>query len=267
MERGSLTRRALAKVAGIGILPGSILAAAILVSASIVVAAIPDSRGNIRACYNTKTGALRVIDPTSGPNRRCRAGERALTLQQKGAAGAPGRTGAAGGPGANGTPGAAGRDGTAGANGKDGTNGVNGTNGATGSAGSAGATGATGERGATGADGNAGVQGATGATGPGFCTPGATQSPSGCSQLGACSGSQSVCNQQGTRFACNYSSNPNVEVDANGNLVANESRCDGIDNNCNGVADEGFGLGQSCGSSGGVRVCNAQQNGSVCSSP
>lgn len=49
-----------------------------------------------------------------------------------------------------------------------------------------------------------------------------------------------------------------------------QEKCDGIDNNCNGVVDEGFGVGQICVvglgrcQQNGLTVCNAQGTGTVC---
>ena len=49
----------------------------------VAVASIPSSAGVISACYNTKTGALRVID---APSKRCGSGERPLSWQKNGPA-------------------------------------------------------------------------------------------------------------------------------------------------------------------------------------
>jgi hypothetical protein len=55
-------------------------------------------------------------------------------------------------------------------------------------------------------------------------------------------------------WRCDYSAVPNVEL-SGGNLALSESRCDGLDGNCNGVVDlDGFAqLGSSC--SAGTGVC------------
>ncbi len=58
--------------------------------------------------------------------------------------------------------------------------------------------------------------------------------PNICDSDGACSGAVPTCTANGWR--CNYSAN--VETDGNGNLVE-ETRCDGIDNDCDGATDEG----------------------------
>jgi len=112
------------------------------VAAGIAYAAIPDSNGVIRGCYQASSGALRVIgsNPTVGGGK-CSAGEKALNWNQRGPTGTKGATGA------NGTKGATGANGV---------------------------TGATGTAGPTGPTGTTGVQGATGPTGPG-ATSGMTQ--------------------------------------------------------------------------------------------
>jgi hypothetical protein len=65
-----------------------------------------------------------------------------------------------------------------------------------------------------------------------------------CIQTGPCAGSTPSC--QGVNgWRCNYG--PNVEVTANGAVAVAETRCDNIDNNCNGQTDESFPLkGQPC---------------------
>jgi hypothetical protein len=79
-------RRKLAVVSGIAILG--------LAAAGIAYATIPDSGGVIHGCYDTKTGALRVIDTGS-----CVAKEAALNWNQtgpQGIQGVPGPQGPAG---------------------------------------------------------------------------------------------------------------------------------------------------------------------------
>ena len=67
------------------------------VAAGIAYAAIPDSNGVIRGCYQASSGALRVIgsNPTVGGGK-CSAGEKALNWNQRGPTGAKGATGANG---------------------------------------------------------------------------------------------------------------------------------------------------------------------------
>jgi hypothetical protein len=58
-----------------------------------------------------------------------------------------------------------------------------------------------------------------------------------------CAGADFVC--QGTKgWRCNYG--PGVEVDQNGKLVLVETKCDGVDGNCNGQVDESFDVGTAC---------------------
>jgi type VI secretion system secreted protein Hcp len=84
------------------------VATAILIVAggAAAVASIPDSEGVIRACYSTRTGAVRVIDGEAGAT--CQRGERALDWNQRGPAGEPGEPGAPGAPGPQGPAGPAG---------------------------------------------------------------------------------------------------------------------------------------------------------------
>jgi hypothetical protein len=76
-----------------------------------------------------------------------------------------------------------------------------------------------------------------------------------------CAGADFVC--QGTSgWRCNYG--PGVEVKPNGTLVFVETKCDGLDGNCNGQIDEAFtDLGAECDNGlvgacrdGGLRICD-----------
>jgi hypothetical protein len=60
-----------------------------------------------------------------------------------------------------------------------------------------------------------------------------------CDQDGPCAGSSPQC-QGASGWRCNYGSN--VDVASNGAVAVVESRCDNIDNNCNGQVDETFPL-------------------------
>jgi hypothetical protein len=74
---------------------------------------IPDSHGVIHGCFRARTGALRVV----AGGVKCAHGERPLSWNQEGPAGAPGRAGSSGAPGAGGprgSPGGAGEAGAAG---------------------------------------------------------------------------------------------------------------------------------------------------------
>lgn len=57
-----------------------------------------------------------------------------------------------------------------------------------------------------------------------------------CQQKGECNGAAPVC-QQGA-WTCSY--NSNVEMAASNQIVSNETRCDGKDNDCDGCIDESF---------------------------
>jgi hypothetical protein len=94
--------------------------AGLAAAGAIAFAQIPDPGGVIHACYNNSTGALRVIDPSSG--RPCApTGETALTFNQQGQAGAAGPAGSSGPPGAAGPAGPTGAPGARGAKGRSGT--------------------------------------------------------------------------------------------------------------------------------------------------
>jgi hypothetical protein len=98
--------------------------------------------------------------------------------------------------------------------------------------------------------------------------------PSGlCRTLGACAGAGAAC-MGVLGFRCSYGAG--VEVDpASGQPVARETRCDGVDGNCNGAIDEAFrALGGSCASEGvgacrttGRYVCSADGSGVSCDAP
>jgi MYXO-CTERM domain-containing protein len=83
-----------------------------------------------------------------------------------------------------------------------------------------------------------------------------------CSNKGVCNGATIPIVCTGANgFQCDYSGVANVERDVNGNLSLLETKCDGLDNNCNGIADlDGFPLkGQTC--SAGIGAC--QNTGSI----
>ena len=85
----------------------------------------------------------------------------------------------------------------------------------------------------------------------------------------SCSVGVGACQATGV-FTCN-ASNPSGATICNANPGTPTTEiCDGIDNNCNGIVDEGFNLGQSC-SAGvgeclrtGTMVCKADHTGSQC---
>jgi type VI protein secretion system component Hcp len=110
---------------------GSVLAVSLSLSGGYLANAATTPTTTITGCSNTKTGALRVVSPSTA----CAKTEKRLVWNVKGATGATGpvgKTGAAGTSGTNGLPGPAGKDG------------ATGPAGAIGPAGPAGATGPAG---------------------------------------------------------------------------------------------------------------------------
>ena len=93
-----------------------------------------------------------------------------------------------------------------------------------------------------------------------------------CRSIGACAGATASCNSTLGRFVCSYG--PDVEVDAAGN-ISSESRCDGLDNDCNGLADlDAFPLkGTLCGNgtgacrTTGMMRCNTAGTALECGAP
>ena len=97
-----------------------------------------------------------------------------------------------------------------------------------------------------------------------------------CRTAGECAGATARC-MGAMGFRCSYSARVDLDP-ATGQTAAVETRCDGLDNNCNGAADESFSqLSTACSSSGpdatgvclttGVYVCNAAGTGVRCNAP
>jgi Collagen triple helix repeat (20 copies) len=147
------SRRSLVLAAGV---------AALLVAGGAALATIPGSDGVIKACYAKRDGALRVIDSAAS----CKAGETALTWNQKGLKGDTGAQGPRGYAGQTGPTGPIGPAGEDGLPGQDGPQGDPGDQGPQGFPGPRGADGPTGPAGQTGPAGPAGPQGAPGPQGP-----------------------------------------------------------------------------------------------------
>jgi hypothetical protein len=74
--------------------PGTIfgLAALVVALGGAAIAAIPDSRGIIHACYHEANGKVRIVESSA----ECRKQERALDWNQQGPAGPPGPPGSSG---------------------------------------------------------------------------------------------------------------------------------------------------------------------------
>ena len=88
------------------LMPIAVLVAAVVFSAAMAVAAIPDSQGVIHGCYRKKTGALRVID--TGKGQDCVQRERAVSWNERGPRGKQGTRGDRGARGPRGLQGVAG---------------------------------------------------------------------------------------------------------------------------------------------------------------
>jgi type VI secretion system secreted protein Hcp len=76
--------------------------AVVLAAAGVAVASIPNADNVISGCYNTGSGALRVIDTSSS---QCSSKETAISWSQQGPPGTPGQPGTPGTPGAPGPQG------------------------------------------------------------------------------------------------------------------------------------------------------------------
>jgi hypothetical protein len=81
--------------------------------------------------------------------------------------------------------------------------------------------------------------------------------PAICATKGACAGTVATCGGA-SGWVCNYTS-PDVEKDMSGNLVLEESRCDGKDNDCDGGIDEIFPLKNSACAEDGTFGTTAKQ--------
>jgi hypothetical protein len=78
----------------------AVIAVAAIAAGTTAFAAIPDAGGVIHACYDSKTGALRLLDtPTNGFSLSCAPKEAGLTWNQQGPKGDKGNKGDKGDPG------------------------------------------------------------------------------------------------------------------------------------------------------------------------
>jgi hypothetical protein len=158
----------------------AILTTAIVVTGgAFAFGAIPSSGTKVfTGCYNTSTGALRVIDKQAGD--ACTASEKEIQWNQSGPTGPRGATGPAGPKGATGPAGAKGATGPAGPKGP------------TGAAGPKGATGPAGLRGSTGPRGPTGAAGPGGISGGGAAPDGGTTTVPNCAETTVASRSVTV---------------------------------------------------------------------------
>jgi Collagen triple helix repeat (20 copies) len=138
-----------------------------LISMPTIASAVGEPGTTINACYELRSGKVRILDPASVQLRNCERGERPISWAQQGPAGLPGAQGLPGEPGAPGAPGTIGAAGPAGPKGDPGASGTPGANGAPGEAGPAGTSGAVGPKGEPGAAGPVGPQGPVGLPGAG----------------------------------------------------------------------------------------------------
>jgi len=221
---------------GDSLLSGSIIAAAILLSASIVFAAIPSADGLINGCYSKKTGALRLVD-----GKKCKKSERSVSWNKRGPQGPRGLQGAQGPRGAQGMPGSQGTQGPQGEQGIQGEQGL---------------------------QGEQGGEGPQGPTGPGaeFCNNtddnGNGQVDEGFALGGACDGNDTdlctegvrACNAQGTGAACNDQTTSNLDLCGGGDQDCDPSSADGSEDPAVGAACDGPDA-DSCAE--GVRQCTA----------
>ena len=93
------------------VLVGTSVAVAVVAigATGMAVASVPDPTAAINACYSTRNGTLKIVDPSTG--QACGTNERPLTWNVQGVPGLVGPTGPAGPAGTPGAAGAPGRDG------------------------------------------------------------------------------------------------------------------------------------------------------------
>jgi hypothetical protein len=85
----------------------AVAALAVAVFAGAGYAAIPDSGGDIHACYDKVSGQMRIFDSETNTPKKCGAKEAELSWNQQGIQGAPGPQGEQGEQGEPGPPGPA----------------------------------------------------------------------------------------------------------------------------------------------------------------
>jgi collagen triple helix repeat protein len=140
---------------------------ALLVSAGVAYATIPDSSGQYHACVKNQNGQVAIIDHTAGQN--CKQNEQHVHWSQSGA---PGPAGAQGPPGPQGPAGPQGPQGETGAQGPQGPQGETGPQGPQGQTGPQGPQGPQGPAGPTNVVVRVGVLSAPGGSSQADCNAG-----------------------------------------------------------------------------------------------
>jgi hypothetical protein len=200
----------------------STLALFLATSGGVAVATgtIPGADGQLQGCYATKTGDLRVVADAAECDSKS---ETAISWAQTGPAGASGPAGATGAPGPKGDPGPQGEPGAAGEQGPRGERGPAGSDGQPGSQGEPGEQGPQGERG------EPGPQGEKGDPGPPLASLESLRDLP-CQLPGGGSG----------RAALEYDADGRASLSCEPPPGTGPEQCDGVDNDGNGLVDDGI---------------------------